>query len=81
MMTQEFEPPVIKVNSDKIEVITTVRKPETDLSTKLTELSNKFERAFSNQHSQVAKMIVLLEKVKVKSSGFSFLNDSIPQLD
>jgi hypothetical protein len=74
MMTQEFEPPVIKVNSDKIEVITTVRKPETDLSTKLTELSNKFERAFSNQHSQVAKMIAHLEKkLRVKVVVLIFL--------
>jgi hypothetical protein len=57
MMTQDFELPAIKVNNDKIEVITTVSKPQTDLSTKLTEISDKFERAFSNQHSQVAKMI------------------------
>jgi hypothetical protein len=50
-MTQDFELPAIKVNNDKIEVITTVSKPETDLSMKLTEISDKFERAFSNQHS------------------------------
>jgi hypothetical protein len=50
-MTQDFELPAIKVNNDKIEVITTVSKPETDLSTKLTELSDKFERVFNNQHS------------------------------
>jgi hypothetical protein len=49
--------PATKVNNDKIEVITTVSKLETDLSTKLTELSDKFERAFSNQHIQVASMI------------------------
>jgi hypothetical protein len=61
-MTQDFELPAIKVNNDKIEVITTVSKPETDLSTKLTELSDKFEHVFSNQHSQVAKMITRLEK-------------------
>jgi hypothetical protein len=80
-MTQDFELPEIKVNNDKIEVITTVSKPETDLSTKLTELSDKFERVFSNQHSQVAKMIARLEKVEGKSSSFNFPNDSIPQLD
>jgi hypothetical protein len=80
-MTQDFELPAIKVNNDKIEVITTVSKPETDLSTKLTELSDKFERVFSNQHSQVAKMIARLEKVEGKSSSFNFPNDSIPQLD
>jgi hypothetical protein len=77
-MTQDFELPAIKVNNDKIEVIATINKPETDLSTKLTELSDKFERAFSNQHSQVAKMIARLEKVEGKSN---FPNDSIPQLD
>jgi hypothetical protein len=54
-MTQDFELPAIKVNNKKIEVITTVSKPETDLSMKLTEISDKFERAFSNQHSQVAR--------------------------
>jgi hypothetical protein len=79
-MTQDFELPAIKVNNDKIEVITTVSKPGTDLSMKLTEISDKFERAFSNQHSQVAKMIALLEKIEGKSS-FNFPNDSIPQLD
>jgi hypothetical protein len=79
-MTQDFELPTIKVNNDKIEVIT-VRKPETDLSTKLTELFDKFERVFSNQHSQVAKMITRLEKVEGKSSSFNFPNDAIPQLD
>jgi hypothetical protein len=36
-MTQDFELPAIKVNNDKIEVITTVSNPETDLSTKLTD--------------------------------------------
>jgi hypothetical protein len=50
-MTQDFQLPAIKVNNDKIEVITTVSKPETDLSTKITELSDKFERVFNNQHS------------------------------
>jgi hypothetical protein len=62
MMTQDFELPAIKVNNNKIEVITIVSKPETDLSMKITEISNKFERAFINQHSQVAKMIARLEK-------------------
>jgi hypothetical protein len=80
-MTQDFELSAIKVNSDKIGVLTTIGKPETDLSTKLTELSDKFERAFSNQHSQVASMIAPLEKVEGKSSSLNFPNDSIPQLD
>jgi hypothetical protein len=80
-MTQDFELPAIKVNNDKIEVITTVSKSESDLSTKLTELSDKFERVFSNQHSQVAKMIARLEKVEGKSNSFNFPNDAIPQLD
>jgi hypothetical protein len=80
-MTQDFELPAIKVNNDKIEVITTVSKPETDLSMKITEISDKFECAFSNQHSQVAKMIAHLEKIEGKSSSFNFPNDSIPQLD
>jgi hypothetical protein len=80
-MTQDFELSAIKVNNDKIEVITTVSKPETDLSTKLTEISDKFERAFSNQHSQVAKMITRLEKIEGKSSSFNFPNNSIPKLD
>jgi hypothetical protein len=56
-MTQDFELPAIKVNNDKIEVITTVSKPETDLFMKITEISDKFECVFSNLHSQVAKMI------------------------
>jgi hypothetical protein len=80
-MTQDFELPAIKVNNDKIEVITTVSKPETDLSMKLTEISDKFERAFSNQHSQVAIIIARLEKIEGKSSSLNFLNDSIPQID
>jgi hypothetical protein len=62
-MTQDFELLAIKVNNDKIEVITTISKPQTDLSLKRTEISDKFERAFSNQHSQVAKMIARLEKI------------------
>jgi hypothetical protein len=61
-MAQEFELLAIKVNNDKIEVTTTIRKPETDLSTKLTELSDRFECAFSNQHNHVASMITRLEK-------------------
>jgi hypothetical protein len=80
-MTQDFKLSAIKVNNDKIEVITTVSKPETDLSMKITEISNKFERAFSNHHSQVAKMIARLEKIEGKSGSFNFPNDSIPQLD
>jgi hypothetical protein len=80
-MTQDFELPAIKVNNDKIEVITTVSKSETDLSTKLTEISDKFERAFSNQHSQVARIIARLEKVEGKSSSLNFYNDYIPQID
>jgi hypothetical protein len=80
-MTQDFELPAIKVNNDKIEVITTVSKPETDLSTKLTEISDKFECAFSNQRSQVARIIARLEKVEGKSSSLNFPNDSIPQID
>jgi hypothetical protein len=47
-MAQDFELPAIKVNNNKVKVITTVSKPETDLSMKLTEISDKFERAFSN---------------------------------
>jgi hypothetical protein len=47
-MTQVFEMPAIKINNDKIEVITTVSKPETELSMKITEISDKFKRAFSN---------------------------------
>jgi hypothetical protein len=66
-MTQDFELPAIKVNNDKIEVITTVSKPETDLSMKLTEISDKFEHDFSNQHSQVARTIAQLEKVEGKA--------------
>jgi hypothetical protein len=78
---QDFELPAIKVNNDKIEVIITVSKPETDLSMKLTEISDKFERAFSNQHSQVARIIARLEKVEGKSSSLNFPNDSTPQID
>jgi hypothetical protein len=81
MMTQDFELPAIKVNNDKIEVITTVSKSETDLSMKLTEIFDKFERAFSNQHSQVARIIARLEKVEGQSSSLNFPNDSIPQID
>jgi hypothetical protein len=73
------ELPAIKVNNDKIKVITTVSKPETDLSMKLTDISDKFERAFSNQHSQVARIIARLEKVEGQSSSLNFPNDSIPQ--
>jgi hypothetical protein len=79
--TQDFEPPAIKVNNDKIEVITTVSKPETDLSMKITEISDKFEHAFSNQHSQVVNMIACLEKIEGKSSSLDFPNDSFPQID
>jgi hypothetical protein len=72
-MTQDFELPAIKVNNDKIEVITTLSKPETNLFTKLTKMSDEFDRAFSNQHSQVAKMITRLEKIEGKSSSLIFL--------
>jgi hypothetical protein len=48
---------------------------------KLTEIFDKFECAFSNQHSQVARIIARLEKGEGKSSDFNFANDSIPQLD
>jgi helix-turn-helix protein len=61
-MTQDFELPGIKVNNDKIQVITTVSKPEIDLSTKLTEISDKFEHAFSNQHSQVVSHPIFRRK-------------------
>jgi hypothetical protein len=60
--------------------VTTVSKPETDLSTNVA-LCNKFERVFSNQHGQVASMITLLEKVEGKSSSFNIPNDYIPQLN
>jgi hypothetical protein len=80
-MTQDFELSAIMVNHDKIEVITIVSQPETELSMKLTEISDKFECAFSNQHSQVARIISCLEKVEGKSSSLNFSNDSIPQID
>jgi hypothetical protein len=80
-MTQDFEMPAIKINNDKIEIITTVSKPETELSMKITEISDKFKRAFSNQHSQVARIIPRLEKIEGRSSSSSFSNDSIPQKD
>jgi hypothetical protein len=79
-MTREFDLSAIKVNNDKIEVSTVVSESETDLSMKLTELSDKFERAFSNQHSKVATMFTRLEKVEGKNSSFNFPNDSMPQL-
>jgi hypothetical protein len=66
-MTQESELS-IKVNNDNIEVITTISKPEIDLSTKLVALSDKFKRAFSNYHSPDASMITRLEKVEGSSS-------------
>jgi hypothetical protein len=72
--------PAIKVNNNKIEVITTVSKPETDLSTNFAALSDKFVHAFSNQHSQIASMISCL-KIEGKSSSLNFPNDFIPQLD
>jgi hypothetical protein len=56
-MIQDFEMPEIKINNDKIEVITNVSKPETNLSMKLTEIFDKFEL----QRSQVAKMITRLK--------------------
>jgi hypothetical protein len=48
---------------------------------KITEISNKFEHAFSNQHSHVARIIARLEKIEGKSSSSNFPNDSIPQID
>jgi hypothetical protein len=76
-MIQDFEMPAIKINNEKIEVITTVSKPETELSMKLTEIFDNFEL----QRSQVAKMITRLEKIEGKRSSFNFPNDSIPQID
>jgi hypothetical protein len=64
---------VIKLNNDKIEVITTVSKPETYLSTKLAALSDKFKRAFNIQHSQVASMITCLEKFEGEVEVLIFL--------
>jgi hypothetical protein len=81
MMTQDFELLAIKVNNDRIEVITTLSKPKTGMFMKLTEISDKFEHAFSNHHSQVARIIARLEKVEGESSSLNFPNDSIPQLD
>jgi hypothetical protein len=51
----------IKVSNNKIEVITSVSKPKTDLSTNFAALSDKFVHAFSNQHSQIAGMISRLK--------------------
>jgi hypothetical protein len=68
-MIQDFEMPAIKINNDKIEVITTVSKPETNLSMKLTEIFDKFEL----QRSQVAKMITRLKKLRVKEVVLIFL--------
>jgi hypothetical protein len=48
---------------------------------KLIEISIKVKCAFSNQHSQIARIIARLEKVEGKSSSLNFPNDSIPQLD
>jgi hypothetical protein len=47
-MTQDFELPAIKVNNDKIEVITTVSKPENDLSMKLTEITTRNYLIYDN---------------------------------
>jgi hypothetical protein len=41
---------------------------------------DKFDRAFSNQHSLVASMITHLEKGESKSSSSNIPNDFIPRL-
>ena len=56
-ISQDFELLAIKLNNDMVEVITTVSNPESDLSTKLAAMTDKFDRAFSNQSSLVAGMI------------------------
>jgi hypothetical protein len=57
---------VVKLNSEKVEVITTVSQLESDPSTNLSAMSDKFDRAFSNQNSLVSSMITHLENLRVK---------------
>ena len=47
-ISQDFKLPAIKLNNDKVEVIAAVSKPESDLSTKLAAMTDKFDHAFSN---------------------------------
>jgi hypothetical protein len=71
----------IKVNKDKIEVISAVSQPPSDLVTQLSAISDKFDRAFNDQNNLVASVITHLEKVEGKHISFDISDDHIPQVD
>ena len=80
-IAQDFGLPAIKLNNDKVEVVTTVSQPETDLLTQLSTISDKFDRAFSVQNNLVASVITRLEKVEGKRVSSDISDGSIPHLD
>jgi hypothetical protein len=80
-LNQDFELPAIKLNKDKVEVIPTVSQASPlDLVTQLSNITDRFERAFNDQSSLVASVITRLEKI-VSKRIINISNDSIPQVD
>jgi hypothetical protein len=65
--TQDFKLPTIKLNKDKVQVISTVSQtPPADLVTQLSAITNRFECAFNDQSSLVATVVTCLEKIEGK---------------
>jgi hypothetical protein len=76
-LNQNFELPAIKLNKDKVEVIPTISQTSPpDLATQLSAI----ERAFNDQSSLVASVIIRLEKIEVKRV-INISKDGIPQVD
>jgi hypothetical protein len=73
--------PTIKLNKDKVEVIPTVSQASPpDLVTQLSNITDRFERAFSDQSNLVASVVTRLEKIEGKRV-INISNDGIPQVD
>jgi hypothetical protein len=80
-LNQDFELPAIKLNKDKVEVIPTVSQASPpDLVTQLSNITDRFERAFNDQSSLVASVVTHLEKIEGKRT-INISNDGIPQVD
>jgi hypothetical protein len=64
-LNQDFELPAIKLNKDKVEVIPTVSQTSPpNLVTQLSNIIDRFERAFNDHSSLLASVVTHHEKNK-----------------
>jgi hypothetical protein len=80
-LNQDYELPVIKLIKDKVEVIPTISQASSPaLVTQLSNITDRFERAFNDHSSLVDSVVTRLEKIEGKHV-INISDNGIPQVD